>query len=155
MKRTIAAVTVLGALTAVGAAPAAGQAQWDARDLEGGGKEFQLRNDEGAVIILACQLNGLGAGFAFPEPIQPTQRAVVRGVPGARENVAVAPVNDRMLQIAGGRGLDFTLELLRTAARISVRAGGRNASFEVFGSNSVVSECVDQQEDRIGDPRRL
>ena len=154
MKTTIAAVTVLGALTA-GAVPAAGQAQWDARDLEGGGKEFQLRNDEGAVIILACQINGLGAGFAFPEPIESTQRAVVRGVPGARENVAVSPVNDRTLQIAGGRGLDFTLELLRTAARISVRAGGRSASFEVFGSNSVVSECVDQQEDRIGDPRRL
>lgn len=156
--RTIAvtAVTaVFGVLAGIGAAPAAGQAQWDSRDLDGGGKEFQLANGEGAVIILACLVNGQAAAFGFPEPIEPTERATVRGVPGGRENVAVTPVNDRVLQLAGGRGLDFTFDLLNEATSISVRASGERATFEVFGSNSIVSECLAQEEDRIGQPRRL
>ena len=152
MKTTIVVLGVLGVLATFGVEPAAGQTQWESRDLSGGGKEFQLRNDEGAAIILACQLNGVGAGFAFTEPIEPTQRAQVRGVPGARENIAVVPVGDRMLQIAGVRGFDFTLELLRTAPSISVRASGARVTFEVFGSDSVVSECVNEQEVAFGGP---
>ncbi len=155
MKTTITAIAMLGALATIGAGPAAAQAQWDSRDLAGGGKEFQLRNDEGAVIILACLVNGQAAAFGFPEPIRPTERATVRGVPGGRENVAVTPVNDRVLQIAGGRGLDFTFDLLRESTRISVRASGESTSFEVFGSTSIISECLNQEEDRIGAPRRF
>ena len=153
--RTIAVVAVVGVLAGIGAAPAAGQAQWDSRDIAGGGKEFQLANDDGAVIILACMLNGQAAAFGFPEPIEPTERATVRGVPGGRENVAVTAINDRVLQLAGGRGLNFTFDLLREATSLSVRASGENATFEVFGSNSIIIECLEQEEDRIGQPRRL
>ena len=155
MKTTIMAMAVIGALATVGAAPAAGQPRWDSRDLAGGGKEFQLGNDDGAVIILACLVNGQAAAFGFPEPIEPTERAIVRGIPGGRENVVVTPINDRVLQIAGGRGLDFTFDLLREATSISVRASGESTVFEVFGSNSIISECLNQEEDRIGQPRRL
>ena len=152
MKTTITA-TALVVLALFGAAPVSGQAQWDTLDVAGGGREFQLRNDAGDVIILVCQIDGLGAGFAFGEPIQATERATVRGTPGGRENISVAPVNDRMVQIAGARGLDFTMELLRTATRLSVRASGRTANFEIFGSASIVSECVDRQEELVGAPR--
>ena len=107
------------------------------------------------MIILACLVNGQAAAFGFPEPIEPTERAIVRGIPGGRENVAVTPINDRVLQIAGGRGLDFTFDLLREATSISVRASGESTVFEVFGSNSIISECLNQEEDRIGQPRRL
>ena len=154
MKTTIMALAVFGVLATLGAAPAAGQPQWDSLDVAGGGKQFQLSNDEGAAIVLLCLVNGQAVGFSFPEPIEPTERATVRGTPGARENVQVAAVNDRLLQVAGARGRDFTLDLLRTASRISVRASGQNADFEVFGSNSTVSECIEQQEDLIGAPRR-
>ncbi len=143
MKTTIAAI---GMSVAFGAAPAAGQAQWDAREIQGG-TEFQLRNDDGATIILACVVQGVGVGFAFARPMERTERATVRGIPGARQNVAVAPVSDRIVQIAGARGLDFTLEALRTAANLSVRASGQRASFKVFGSHSIVSQCEERQED--------
>ena len=94
MRPAIAALAVFGVLATAGAVPAVGQQdRWQVRDLEGGGKEFQLPNDEGAVIILACRLQGMGAGFEFVEPIEPTQRAMVRGIPGARENIVVEPVN--------------------------------------------------------------
>ena len=155
MKTTIMAVAVIGALATICAAPAAGQPQWDSRDLAGGGKEFQLSNEDGAVIILACLVNGQAAAFGFPEPIEPTERATVRGIPGGRENIAVTPINDRVLQLAGGRGLDFTFDLLRESTSISVRASGESTVFEVFGSNSIISECLNQEEDRIGQPRRF
>ena len=149
MERTIAAVAVLGVLMTVGAVPAAGQQElWEVRDLEGGGKEFQLLNDEGAAIILACRLQGMGAGFEFVEPIGPTQRAMVRGIPGARENVAVEPVSPYTVQVAGGRSLDFTLAVLRSASSLYVRASGQGASFKVFGSAAIVEQCVEQMEDR-------
>ena len=149
MKPAIAAMAVLGVLASVGAVPAAGQQdRWQVRDLEGGGKEFQLPNDEGAVIILACRLQGMGAGFEFVEPIEPTQRAMVRGIPGARQNIAVEPVNPYTVQVAGGRSLDFTLAMLRSASSIYVRAAGESASFAVFGSAPIVEQCVEQMEDR-------
>ena len=155
MKTTIMAMAAIGALATVGAAPVAGQPQWDSLDVAGGGKQFQLSNDEGAAIVLLCLVNGQAVGFSFPEPIEPTERATVRGTPGGRENVQVAAVNDRfLLQVTGARGRDFTLDLLQTASRLSVRASGQNADFEVFGSNTIVSECIEQQEDLIGAPRR-
>ncbi len=150
MKRTIAALAVPGILAAVGVAvSAAGQQElWEVRNLQGGGKEFQLHNDQGDVIILACRLQGMGAGFEFAEGIEPTQRAMVRGIPGARENVAVEPVNPFTVQVAGGRSLDFTLAMLRTASSLYVRASGRAATFAVFGSATIVEQCVEQMEDR-------
>ncbi len=149
MKTLVAAAAVLGVLATVGAVPAVGQQErWEVRDLAGGGKEFQLRNDEGAVIILACRLHGLGAGFEFVEPLEPTQRAMVRGIPGARENIAVEPVNPYTVQIAGGRSLDFTLAMLRSASSLYVRASGEAASFAVFGSEAIVNQCLEQMEDR-------
>lgn len=149
MRPAITALAVLGVLATAGAVPAVGQQdRWEVRDLEGGGKEFQLLNDEGAVIILACRLQGMGAGFEFVEPIKPTQRAVVRGIPGARENIAVEPVNPYTVQVAGGRSLDFTLAMLRSASSLYVRASGEAASFAVFGSAAIVEQCVEQMEDR-------
>jgi hypothetical protein len=140
---------VVGVLAAVGSVPAAAQQHlWEARDLEGGGKEFQLHNDQGDVIILACRLQGLGAGFEFAEGVGPTQRAMVRGIPGARENIAVEAVNAFTVQVAGGRSLDFTLAMLRTASSLYVRAAGEAARFAVFGSDAIVNQCVDQMEDR-------
>ena len=149
MKRTIAAVVVLGVLMTVGAGTAVGQQDlWEVRDLEGGGKEFQLLNGEGAAIILACRLQGMGAGFEFVEPIEATQRAMVRGIPGGRENVAVQPVSPYTVQVAGGRSLDFTLAMLRSASSLYVRASGQGASFKVFGSATIVEQCMEQMEDR-------
>ncbi|MYN65289.1 MAG: hypothetical protein F4X11_09715 [Acidobacteria bacterium] len=49
----------------------------------------------------------VGAGFEFAEPIEPTQRITVRGIPGPQRNIAVQPVGDRALRIASGRGRDF------------------------------------------------
>ncbi len=149
MRPAIAALAVLGVLATAGAVPAVGQQdRWEVRDLEGGGKEFQLLNDEGAVIILACRLQGMGAGFEFVEPIEPTQRAMVRGIPGARQNIAVEPVNPYTVQVAGGRSLDFTLAMLRSASSLYVRASGEAAAFAVFGSATIVEQCVEQMEDR-------
>ncbi len=154
MKMTVAAVTVLGLFATIGAATAAGQAQWASMDVAGGGKQFQLSNDEGAAIVLLCMVNGQAVGFQFPEPIESTQRATVRGTPGGRENVQVAQVTEQLLQVTGARGRDFTLDLLQSSSRLSVRASGQDANFEVFGSESTVRECIEQQEALIGDPRR-
>lgn len=149
MKPVAAALAVIGVLGTAGASPAAGQqGRWEVRDLDGGGKEFQLLNGEGAAIILACRLQGMGAGFEFVEPIRPTQRAMVRGIPGARENVAVEPVNPYTVQVTGGRSLDFTLAMLRNASRLQVRASGEAVTFAVFGSATIVEQCLEQMEDR-------
>ena len=122
MLKTIAAVVTL----ATAAAPAAAQAVWDARDLGGGSAEFRLGNDEGAVIILVCQLGGISAGFEFPGSLDAAESASIRGVPGERQNVAVAPVNDRVLRLTSGRGLETLLRLLRKHPQ-SLRARGRRA----------------------------
>lgn len=154
MKTTVAAIVALGLLATIGAAPAAGQAQWASMDVQGGGKQFQLNNDDGSAIVLLCLVNGQAVGFQFAEPLESTDRATVRGTPGGRENVQVAQVNERLLQVAGARGRDFTLDLLQSASRLSVRASGQDADFEIFGSESTVRECIEQQEELIGDPRR-
>jgi hypothetical protein len=149
MRSALAASAVLGVLATAGAVPAVGQQdRWEVRNLEGGGKEFQLHNDEGAVLILACRLQGMGAGFEFVEPIEPTQRAMVRGIPGARQNIVVEPVSPYTVQVAGGRSLDFTLAMLRSASSLYVRAASESASFAVFGSATIVEQCVEQMEDR-------
>ena len=149
MRSAMVALAVLGVLATAGAVPAFGQQdRWEVRDLEGGGKEFQLLNEEGAGIILACRLQGMGAGFEFVEPIRPTQRAMVRGIPGARENIVVEPVNPYTVQVTGGRSLDFTLAMLRNASRLQVRASGEAVTFAVFGSATIVEQCLEQMEDR-------
>ena len=154
MKKTMTAGVVIGVLAVFGAAPAAGQAQWASMDIQGGGKQFQLNNDDGSAIVLLCLVNGQAVGFQFAEPLESTDRATVRGTPGGRENVQVAQVADQLLQVVGARGRDFTLDLLQSATRLSVRASGQDADFEIFGSESTVRECIELQEALIGDPRR-
>ena len=154
MKTTAAATAVLGLLLAFGASPAAGQAQWASMDVQGGGKQFQLNNDDGSAIVMLCLVNGQAVAFQFPEPIESADRATVRGTPGGQENVQVAQVAAQLLQVTGARGRDFMLDLLQSATRLSVRAAGQNLAFEVFGSESTVRECIELQETLIGDPRR-
>ncbi len=151
MLKTIVAVV---AALATPAAPAAAQAVWDARDLGGGSAEFRLGNDEGAAIILVCQLGGVSAGFEFPEALDAAESASIRGVPGERQNVAIAPVNDRVVRVTTGRGLEALLRLLRNTANLYVRAGGERTSFEVFGSAPVVSQCLERQDEAIPTPTR-
>ena len=154
MKTTVAAIGVLGLLMAFGASPAAGQAQWASMDVQGGGKQFQLNNEDGSAIVLLCLVNGQAVAFQFAEPIESAERATIRGTPGGQENVQVAQVAAQLLQVVGARGRDFTLDLLQSATRLSVRAAGQNVAFEVFGSESTVRECIELQESLIGDPRR-
>ncbi len=154
MKTTVVAIAVFGLSVAFGASPAAAQAQWVSMDVQGGGKQFQLNNDDGSAIVLLCLVNGQAVAFQFPEPIESADRATVRGTPGGRENVQVVQVTEQLLQVTGARGRDFTLDLLQSASRLSVRASGQNAEFEVFGSESTVRECIELQESLIGDPRR-
>ena len=145
MRVIITAMAVLGVLATVAAVPAAGQQErWEAIELPvDGGREFRLRNDEGAAIILQCLRQAVGAGFEFAEPIeQTTQRVTVRGVPGQQRNIAVQAVTDRVFRIASGRGRDFLLRMLSGAASISVRASGQRVGFQVFGSDTIVSQCV-------------
>ena len=142
MKKVIAAVVVIAA---AGAAPAA-QPAWSTTELGGGSAQFQLANEDGASIILVCELRGVNAGFEFPVPVDATERATLRAVPGERQNVAVAPVSDRLFQLTGGRGVDTLLRLLRTTANLRVRLSGEQAAFAVFGSDSIVSECLQRQE---------
>jgi hypothetical protein len=154
MKTTVAAIGVLGLLMAFGASPAAGQAQWASMDVQGGGKQFQLNNDDGSAIVLLCLVNGQAVAFQFAAPIESAERATVRGTPGGQRNVPVAQVAEQLLQVTGAPGRDFTLDLLQSATRLSVRAAGQNVAFEVFGSESTVRECIELQESLIGDPRR-
>ena len=143
MRKTIAAVVVS---VAAGTVPAAAQPAWSTTDLGGGSAQFQLANAEGASIILVCELRGVNGGFEFPAPVDATERATLRAVPGERQNVAVTPVSDRLFQLTGGRGVDTLLRLLRTTANLYVRLSGEEAAFQVFGSDSVVSECLERQE---------
>ena len=142
MRKIIAVVIVIAA---AGAAPAA-QPAWSTTELGGGSAQFQLANEDGASIILVCELRGVNAGFEFPAPVDATERATLRAVPGERQNVAVAPVSDRLFQLTGGRGVDTLLRLLRTTANLRVRLSGEEAAFQVFGSDSIVSECLQRQE---------
>ena len=142
--RNIVATALL--LFAAGAASAAAQPAWTTTELGGGSAQFQLANEDGASLILVCELRGVNAGFEFPAPVDPTERATLRAVPGERQNVAVAPVNDRLFQLTGGRAVDTLLRLLRTTASLRVSLSGERAAFQVFGSDSIVSECLQRQE---------
>ena len=156
MRVNIAAIAVLGVVATVAAVPAAGQQdQWDARDLavEGGAraKEFRLLSDSGgSMLILQCLNQAVGAGFAFAESIEPTQRVTVRGVPGPQRNIAVQPIGDRALRIASGRGRDFLLRMLGGSSSVSVHASGKRVRFQVFGSDTIVSQCIQQQDNGVG-----
>ena len=154
MKTTVVAIAVLGLSVAFGASPAAAQAQWASMDVQGGGKQFQLNNDDGSAIVMLCLVNGQAVAFQFPEPIESADRATVRGTPGGQENVQVTQVAEQLLQVTGARGRDFMLDVLQSATRLSVRAAGQNLAFEIFGSESTVRECIQLQEALIGDPRR-
>ena len=78
--------------------------------------------------------------------MEAAENASIRGVPGERRNIAVAPVDDRMIRLTSSVGLQVLLRLLRSTANLYVRAGGQRASFEVSGSAPVVSECLERQD---------
>lgn len=139
-------MAALAAALATAAAPAAAQAVWDAEELGGGSAEFRLGNGDGAAIILVCELTGVSAGFEFPASLDSAGSASIRGVPGERQNIAVAPVSDRVVRLTTGRGIEALLRLLRNTANLYVRAGGQRATFEVFGSSPLVSQCLERQD---------
>lgn len=143
MRKIIATVVVL---VAVGTAPAGAQPAWETTDLGGGSAQFRLANDDGAALLLVCGLQGVNGGFEFAAPVDAAERATLRAVPGERQNVAVVPVSDRLFQLTGGRGIDTLLQMLRTTANLTVRLSGERAAFAVFGSDSIVSECLQRQE---------
>ena len=152
MRKIIASIAVV-----VAAAAATGaQRVWDAEDLGGGSAEFRLgSDDEGAAIVLVCQRAGVSAGFEFPRPLDPAESASIHGVPGGeRQNIAVAPVNDRVVRVTNGWGIEALLRLLRDTPRLHVRAGGSRATFEVFGSAPVVTECLERQDEELRAPGR-
>ena len=141
MLKTLAAALAL----AFPAAPEAAQAVWDAEELGAGHWEFRLGNAEGAAIILDCRIDGVTAAFEFPEAVDATEGATVRGVPGGRQNIALSSVDDRVVRLTTTRGLEALLRVLWNSATVNVRVGGARASFEVFGSVPVVSECLERQ----------
>ena len=147
MRKVIAVVAVL---VAAAATPAA-QAVWNAEDLRGGGAELRLGDDEGAGIILVCDRFGVSARFEFPRSLDPAESASIRGFPGGeRQNVPVAPVNDRVVRLTNGRGIEVLLRLLLHTPHLYVRAGGARVSFEVFGSAPVVRDCLKRQDQEEG-----
>jgi hypothetical protein len=161
MKTTAMAIAAYGLLAMLGAVPAAGQQErWNVRDRDGGGKRLQLRNDEGAAIVLQCSDQEVDAWFVFAEPIEvggTWRGALVIGqlwdvVPGRfgpprmRQSFPVAQVGERAVQIARGRGLDFTLALLGAATHIHVRTAGGRASFAVSDSDLILTQCPGAEE---------
>ena len=104
MKMTMTAIAAIGLFMAFGASPAAAQAQWASMDVQGGGKQFQLNNEDGSAIVLLCLVNGQAVAFQFAEPIESAERATVRGTPGGQRNVPVAQVAEQLLQVTGAPG---------------------------------------------------
>ena len=146
VKRTVTALALLGALATLAAAPAAGQAPWIETDVEGG-KEFRLFTAAGDAIFLQCLTRGTGAALQFAQPIESIRGVTMRGVPGGQRNIAVRwQSGGYFLAIASGPGRDFMFRMLRNAASLTVRAGSRQLSFDVFGSDQIVSQCLQQQE---------
>ena len=144
MGKIIVAVVISAAgASAVGAA----QAAWHTTDLGDGGAEYRLSNDEGASLLLRCGRGVVVAGFEFPAPVNATGRALLRAIPGEQRNVAVRAVGKRLLQLTGATSLDAFLRLLSlpTTANLRVRAGGEQATFRVFGSDSIIRECRQRQ----------
>ena len=151
MKKSIAIPAVFGILAALGAQPAAGQAQWAERLVQGG-VELRLTNAEGDALFLRCSESLVAAGFVFAEPAEAASGALLVGHlsdsepgwvfrPRVSHRFPVARVDERSLQIAPGRGLDFTLAMLVAASRIDVRTAGRRASFEVPAIDSILTQC--------------
>ena len=101
---------------------------------------------EGATILLQCLTRGVGAAIQLAEPTESARRVTVRGVPGERRNIAVRLSGGYFLSIASGSGRDFLFRMLRNAARLSVRVSDQELSFDVFGSDAIVSQCLQQQE---------
>lgn len=66
----------------------------------------------------------------------------------------MAPVNDHVLRLTSGRGLEGLLQLLQGAPILDVRAGGTRASFRVLGSAPVVRQCLERQDEELRDPGR-
>ena len=145
VKRMVTALVLLGALATLGAVPAAGQAQWNVTDVEGG-KEFRLFHESGAAILLQCLTRGTGAAIQLAEPVE-ARRVAMRGIPGGRRNVAVRQqAGGYFLSISSGPGRDFMFRMLRNAASLSVDVADQELSFDVFGSDQIVSQCLQQQE---------
>lgn len=150
MKSSIAAAVMVGSIATLGPAAAAGQAAWEESTFPGG-MQFHLRNAEGAAIVLECVDQGIRVGFAFAAPLLATERVALRAVPGERLYAGVTRVDERAIRVEGHRGLDFVLKTLRTKARILVRASNHRASFDIFGSEVVVQQCL-RQPDVFGQP---
>ena len=146
MKRTVTALALLGAIATLGAVPAAGQAPWVETDVEGG-KEFRLFTGAGDAIFLQCLTRGTGAALQFAQPVNSVRGVTMRGVPGGQRNIAVRwQSGGYFLAIASGPGRDFMFRMLRNANILTVRAADRELSFDVFGSDQIVSQCLQQQE---------
>lgn len=146
VKRTATGIVLLGMFAAVGAGPAAGQAQWNETDVEGG-KEFRLFHETGAALVLQCLTRGVGAAVQLAVPVGSARRVTMRGVPGERRNIAVRwQSGGYFLTIASGSGRDFMFRMLRNANLLNVTVLDRELSFEVFGSDQIVSQCLQQQE---------
>lgn len=145
VKRTVTALALLGVFVTVGAVPAAGQAQWNVTDVEGG-KEFRLFHESGSAILLQCLTRGTGAAIQLAAPVD-ARRISMRGVPGGQRNIAVRQqAGGYFLGIASGAGRTFMFRMLRNAASLTVGVGDQELSFDVFGSDQIVSQCLQQQE---------
>ena len=146
MKHTVVVSALLGLLATLGAVPAAGQAPWVENDVEGG-KEFRLFTAAGDAIFLQCLTRGTGAALQFAQPVGSVRGVTMRGIPGGQRNIAVRwQSGGYFLAIASGPGRDFLFRLLRNSASITFRVGDRRLSFDVFGSDQIVSLCLQQQE---------
>ena len=143
MRTSVIVVAMIGV---AGWGAVEGQPRWETSERTDGQAEFRLHNDEGAAIIIGCRLEGVYVRFEFAEELDNPQRAAVRTVPGERQNVAVTQVSDRVVNVTSGSGISDTFRLLRTGSRLNVRVAGQQAWFDVFGSDSVVSECLEMQE---------
>lgn len=145
MKQTVTALALFGALVTLGSVPAAGQAQWAETDVEGG-KEFRLFHETGAAILLQCRTVGVGAAIQLVQPVD-ARRVTMRGVPGERRNIAVRRQGGGyFLAIESASGRDFMFRMLRAANLLNVGVSDQELSFEVFGSDQIVSQCLQQQE---------
>ena len=152
------AVLVVAALVASGERVSA-QAQWTERKVPDG-MEFRLQNDAGAEIMLYCIVAGAGVWFHLPVGPFPRlaliERVTVRGIPGERRNVPVqlhGNLQWSSFGVVSGTGRDFVFKMLRNAARVFVRVSREvNTSFEVFGSDGIVTQCQNHIEDEPGGP---
>ena len=138
-------IFVIAALATVGTIPVQGQAQWEESQLGPGVYQSRLDNEDGAAIVRQCAVRGVSFILEFPEPLEETDQASVRSIPGARLNIAVVPVGDRAVQIVGGAVIE-TLRLLRDSSRFFVRTGGQSTTFPSSGSGHIVEGCLGRQE---------